>query len=117
MKVLALGLALMLAAPALGDIVHLNDGTSVEGTVRRTRDGYVITDASGKTTTIPAEAVKSFELKSSASPVGAEDRLASLRRAVVNLDDLRQIIDRYKSFIAQTKGTPAGKDAEQELAQ
>src|SRR5690242_14214426 len=102
MKVVVLGVALALASPALGDIVHLNDGTSVEGSVRRTRDGYVVTDASGKTTTIPAEAVKSFELKSTPASAGsAEDRLASLRRAVANLDDLKQIVDRFKVFVAQ----------------
>jgi Flp pilus assembly protein TadD len=121
MKVVALGFALALAVPALvvpalGDIVHLKDGTSVEGSVRRTRDGYVITDASGKVTTIPADEVKSFELKSAPSAGGAEERLASLRRAVNNLDDLKQIIDRYKAFIAQTKGTPVGNDAEKDLA-
>jgi Tfp pilus assembly protein PilF len=118
MKVLVLAAALALAVPALGDIVHLNDGTSVEGSVRRTRDGYVVTDASGKTTTIPTDAVKSFELKSSTpSPNGAEDRLASLRRAVGNLDDPKQIVDRFKTFVAQTKGTPAGTEAEKDLAQ
>ena len=118
MKVVVLGVALALVTPALGDIVHLNDGTSVEGSVRRTRDGYIVTEASGKTTTIPADAVKSFELKSSAPTAGgAEDRLASLKRAVGNLDDLKQIIDRYKAFIAQAKGTPAGNEAEKELAQ
>jgi Tfp pilus assembly protein PilF len=118
MKVLAVALALALAAPALADIVHLKDGTSVEGTVRRTRDGYVLTDSTGKTITIPTDDVKSFELKNSApTPNDAGERLASLKRAVTNLDDLRQIIDRYKAFIAATKGTPAGNEAEKDLAQ
>src|SRR3954465_13471112 len=118
MKVLTVALALALAAPALADIVHLKDGSSVEGTVRRTRDGYVVTDSAGKTTTVPADDVKSFELKNASTTAnGAEDRLASLQRAVTNLDDLKTIIDRYKTFIAATRGTPAGNEAEKDLAQ
>ena len=118
MKVFALAVALAAAAPALGDIVHLKDGSSVEGTVRRTREGYVVTDPTGKVTTVPTDAVQSFELKNSSPTANdAEDRLASLRRAVGNLDDIKQIIERYKAFVAATKGTPAAAEAEKELAQ
>jgi Flp pilus assembly protein TadD len=118
MKRLASILLMAFAVPAMGDIVHLNDGSSIEGTVKRTREGYLVTDSAGKTTTVPMDAVKSFELKSSNAPGGgADDRLGSLRRAVGNLDDIKQIIERYKAFVAQTKGTPVGKEAEQDLAQ
>jgi len=114
---MAVATLLVAGSAGLADIVHLNDGSAVEGTIRRSRDGYIVTDATGKSTAIPDSAVKSVELKKATTPEGAEDRLASLRRSVGNLDDLRQIIERYKSFVAQTRGTPAGKDAEQDLAQ
>src|SRR5258707_6344889 len=116
MKRLVAIMVALLAAPVLAVIVHLRKGSDVEGTIKRTRDGYVVTDASGKTTVVPESEVKSVELKKTTTPNAAEGGLASLRRAVANLDDLRQIIDRYKSFIAQAKGTPAGKESQQDLA-
>ncbi len=99
MKVIALGVALALVTPALGDIVHLNDGTSVEGSVRRTRDGYVVTDASGKTTTIPADAVKSFELKSTAPTAGS-----SLTSAPVAITARRWASAKSRSAPSMTGG-------------
>lgn len=113
---MAVATLLLAGSAGFADVVHLNDGSTVEGTIKRARDGYVVTDAAGKTTLIPDADVKSVELKKTTTPNAAEDRLASLRRAVTNLDDIRQIIDRYKSFVAQAKGTPAGKEAEQDLA-
>ena len=117
MKSFAFVLALCIASSAMADIVHLNDGSTIEGTIKRTRDGYIVTDASGKATTVSADAVKSIELKKSPGPQSAEESLASLRRTVANIDDIKQIIARYKSFITQNAANPTAKEAEQDLAQ
>lgn len=110
-------LALLLAVPALADIIHLNDGTTLQGDIKRTADGWLVTDATGKVTAIPAADVKSIELKKAASPEGAEQQLASLRRSVANLDDVKRILERYQSFIKQNAGSAAAADARKDLAQ
>jgi hypothetical protein len=116
MKSLAFLLACLLATLALADVVHLKDGTTVEGTIKFTRGAYIVTDASGKTTTVPADAVTSFEIKKMPGPQSAQENLESLRRSVANLDDLKQIVSRYKSFVTQNASTPAGADAQKDLA-
>jgi Tfp pilus assembly protein PilF len=117
MKPLAFILASSFAAATLADVVHLKDGTSVEGSIKVTRDGYVVTDSSGKTITVPADSVKSFEIKKTVGSQSSQENLESLRRSVANLDDLKQIVSRYKGFVAQNAGTPAGGEAQKDLAQ
>src|SRR5436305_4867252 len=100
------------------DTLTLKDGSRVEGDVKRTSDGYTITTKDGKTQTVRASDVASIQPGSSDknSAASSADRLGSLRRSVESITDVRQIIDRYKRFIDQNKGTPAAKDAEQDLA-
>jgi tetratricopeptide (TPR) repeat protein len=117
MKSLVFLLGCCLAIPALGDVVHLKDGSTLEGSIKRTRDGYVVSDADGKTTTVPADSVASIELKKPGGSQSAQEGLDSLRRSVANLDDLKQIISRYKSFIDQHASTPIGAEAQKDLAQ
>ena len=109
---------LLLAVPLFGDIVTLNDGTKIEGHVKRTPDGYVITDTSGAQKVVAASDVQSVELKKAPeTPAGAEQSLASLRRSAENLTDPNEAVQRYQSFIAQNPGTPAANTAGQDLAQ
>ena len=117
MKSLAFIVACCFTVAGLADVVHLKDGTTLEGSIKVTRGGYVVTDASGKTTTVPAESVTSFEIKKTVAPQSAQENLDSLRRSVANLDDLKQIVSRYKSFVAQYASTPAAGEAEKDLAQ
>lgn len=107
-----------LAAPAIGEVVHLNDGTTIEGTLQRTNDGWTVTAADGKVTTVTRSQVRSIEFKKSGAAPGdsAGQRLASLRRAMANQNDLPRIIERFKAFIAQNPNTPAAKEAEQDLS-
>ncbi|HEY2586125.1 MAG TPA: tetratricopeptide repeat protein [Tepidisphaeraceae bacterium] len=107
-----------LAAPVMGEVVHMNDGTTIEGTLQRTNDGWMVTTADGKVTTVSRSQVRSIEFKKSdASPGDSPDqRLASLRRAVANQNDIPRILERFKTFIAQNPNTPAAKEAEQDLA-
>ena len=115
MKPLVFCVMALLAVPSFGEVVHLTDGSTLEGDLRRTNDGWLVTDASGKVTVVTASQVKSIELKKGAAGDSADQKLGSLRRAVANLGDVKQIVERYKSFIAQNAGTPAGKSAEEDL--
>jgi Tfp pilus assembly protein PilF len=111
-------LTIAIAIPAAGEVVHLKDGTTLEGILQRTTDGWMITTADGKVTAVTRSQVKSIEFKKSGMTPGdsADQRLASLRRAVANQGDLPRIIERFKTFIAQNPDTPASKDAAQDLA-
>lgn len=99
-------LMLCLVLPAPGDIVHLQDGSQVEGIIHKTDDGYAVTTSTGAVTNVPADKVASIEIKPASSPEASMSRLASLRRAVENLSDINQILDRYQYFIQQNAGTP-----------
>lgn len=113
---LPVGMAFM-AVGVSGEILHLNDGTKVEGVVKRNGDGYDVTDASGKLIHVAAEDVKRIEIGSKvAGVVETESRLQSLRRSVENLSDIKAIIDRYTRFIDQNKDSPITKEAELDLA-
>ena len=106
------------AVIASADVVHLNDGTTVEGIVRRSDDGWVVT-ANGKSTTIPADQVASIEMKAAAGADArlAAERLASLRRAVQNSDNLPDIIARFQRFVDTTTDPTAVASAKKDLAQ
>ena len=106
---------LVAAALACGDVIVLNDGTRLEGTIQKTDDGWTITDSSGKQTNVTPDEVKSFEV-SGASADTTADALASLRRSAQNMSDLQAIIDRYQKFIADNSGSPATADAQSDLA-
>ena len=108
---------MLLTVPAIGEVVHLNDGTTLEGGLQHTSEGWVVTGADGKVTTVTASQVKSIEFKKSQTPSDTpEQRLASLRRAVANQSDAAKVIERFNAFIAQNPNTPAAKDAVQDLA-
>lgn len=106
---------LVLPSFAFGDIVRLKDGSTLEGELKRSGDGYIVTDSNGKATSVTADRVASIEIKPSGGPQAAMARLQSLRRAADNLPDIKQIIERYESFLAQNKGTPAADAAKGDL--
>jgi tetratricopeptide (TPR) repeat protein len=64
----------------------------------------------GASTTGPAAATP----PAASSEVDA--RLASLRRSVENLSDIKMVLDRYARFIDQYKQTPAAREAERDVA-
>jgi hypothetical protein len=104
--------AMAVPSIALAEILHLNDGSTVEGVMKRTEDGYDITDAAGKLTHVPTESVKRIEIGSKSNGVvETQGRLQSLRRSVENLSDIKAILDRYTRFIDQNKDSPLVKDA------
>jgi tetratricopeptide (TPR) repeat protein len=108
----------LVAAPMLcGDVVHLKDGTSVQGIVKHVDDGWVVRD-SGKTTRVASEQVESIELTptTSPSPAVASDRLESLRRSVEGLSDLNEIVTRFQRFVDQNTDPLAQAAAKTDLA-
>jgi tetratricopeptide (TPR) repeat protein len=108
---------IVLTVPAIGEVVHLNDGTTLEGELQRTSEGWVVTGSDGKVNIVTPSQVKSIEFKKSGTPSDTpEQRLASLRRAVANQSDVAKVIERFNAFIAQNPNTPAAKDAGQDLA-
>ncbi len=105
---------------ARADVLHRTDGTIIEGDVKKSPEGWVVTDAKGMVTAIPAGEVKSIELRSTIAGKGSADaveaRLFSLRRSVENLDNINDVIERYQRFVEQNAGTEVGKAGQKELA-
>jgi hypothetical protein len=105
---------------ALADIVTLNDGTKLEGDVKKTDRGWVITTSDGKTIEVAADKVKSIQLGKGTGEKGTPERamsdLLSLRRSVENVTDPNQAIERFKRFIESNKDTPAAAEATKDLA-
>lgn len=103
--------------PALADVVHLKDGTTLEGDVKRNDDGWIVYNH-GAATKVRSDQVVSIEMKPSAaaSPQVAAERLASLRRSVENVTDLKEIISRYQRFITQTNDPASVTEAKKDLA-
>src|SRR4051812_30607504 len=88
-------MALPLAVPAAAGVVRLTDGTSVEGEVHKSDEGWVVTGPGGKRTVIPAGKVASVEVRKPAGDEAAARELASLRRAMASRTDIKQVLDRY----------------------
>jgi Flp pilus assembly protein TadD len=109
----------LLALPVMGDTLVLQDGSRLEGNLKRTPDGYELTDSTGKVRQIKASEVASISVGKTdpGSAASAKDRLASLKRSVEQLSDLDQIIERFNRFIEQTSDEVVKSDAKKELDQ
>src|SRR5438552_3360847 len=108
---------LVLCTPAFGDVVHLKDGSRLDGDVKKGSAGYVVTLSDGKVQVVAPDQVKSIELAATpGSPDAAKEKLASLRRSVEYLDDVKKIIEKYQRFIEQNAGTSIETDARKDLA-
>lgn len=111
-------LALLLTFPCMADIVELKDGSRLEGDLKRTPEGYEIRAADGTLTRVRTDQVASVRIGKAdpKSPAAAQERLASLKRSAESLNDLDQILERFKAFIEQNKGTPVAEEARKEMA-
>jgi tetratricopeptide (TPR) repeat protein len=106
-----------LAGPVRADVIHLNDGSQIEGEIRKTEDGWVVTGADRKPWVIAAERVAFIEARPKAGVDSADQRLASLRHAVENTADIKQTLARYKTFIDQNPGLADKARADMQLWQ
>src|SRR5687767_4778464 len=75
------------------DVIRLHDGTRYEGEIKRESDGYVVTLAGGRRLLVPIDKVAALEATPKNGAGIPEQRLESLRRAVANVSDLKQIIE------------------------
>jgi Flp pilus assembly protein TadD len=116
MRIVSILLVALFCCSLRADVILLKDGTRVEGDLKRGEGGYDVTDADGKVTHVASTDVQSIQLGKSGGAASAMEKLASMRRSVDSIDDLNRIIARYQDFIKQNAGTPAAKQAEQELA-
>jgi tetratricopeptide (TPR) repeat protein len=113
---LSLGL-LAAPIPAFADIVHLKSGGKLEGSIKKTEDGYDVTLPNGTVRKVSPAEVKSVELKTSAAPDEVQRRFDSLKRSTDNVSDPKIAVVRYKDFIAKTPAdVPSVADAKRELA-
>jgi tetratricopeptide (TPR) repeat protein len=118
MRIVILLAMMFFTSPLLADIIHLNDGGAINGDIKKAADGWYVTTSDGKTTHVSTEVVRSIELAPRGDPKDvAVGRLASLRRSIDALGDLKVIIDRYEKFIEQNKGLPIIEEANKDLAQ
>src|SRR3954466_13650226 len=109
--------ALFLVSPALADILHLTDGSKLEGTLKREKGGWSVTDVNGKVTIVADEKIESVQKSSNRPPADeAASKIASQRRAVEAFSDINAIIERWTKFIEQNKDAPAAEEAKKELA-
>ncbi len=109
--------ALTCCAVAAGGVLQLRDGERVEGDLRRSTTGWEVTQADGTVRIIPESEVVSIQASGSAADASgsANARLASLRRAVENLSDINQILERYQQAMKQLSGTPAEAEAQADI--
>jgi len=122
---------LLLSGVAGADVVHLSDGSTREGTVKRVAGAYELIRADGTVEQIPAGQVKSIELRrtgapapgATTAPVSADpsltptdaSTLASLRRSLENVTDPKQAVDRLEAFIERNKQSPVAAVAGADL--
>lgn len=117
MKKAAWILLLMTASsPVAADLVHLKDGTVLEGDLKRNDDGWRITTADGSFIDVTERQVARVEIqpRSLEGPGGdavAVSRLNSLKKSVESLDDPQAAIERYDSFIERYADTSVVADA------
>jgi tetratricopeptide (TPR) repeat protein len=114
--ILAIGIGLA-PLPAHAEIVRMKDGSSLEGTVKHTEDGYDVTVAGGKVIHIDAEKVKSIDIGTKVPGAAeGESRLNSLRRSVENSTDIKSVLEKYARFIEQNKDSAVGREAARDVA-
>jgi Flp pilus assembly protein TadD len=114
--VVAIGIAVA-SLPTRGEIVRMKDGSTLEGSVKHTEDGYDVTVAGGKVIHIDADKVKSIDIGTKVPGAAeAEGRLNSLRRSVENSTDIKAVLEKYARFIEQNKDTAVGREAAQDVA-
>jgi Flp pilus assembly protein TadD len=115
--ILAIALALAFPVAVLADTVILNNGTQLQGDVKRTDTGWTVTTADGKTLDLAANDVKSIEVGSARpTEATAQANLASLRRSVAALASPQLALERYQRFLTQSKGTAAYDQAKTDMA-
>lgn len=117
MKRLIVLIALLLPVSAQADVVLLTDGTRLEGSVRRSGDGFAVTDAKGQVRIVAPDEIRSIQILQTPDTRPTTSALEDLRGALADCDDPKQAIDRYHNFLAAHPDGPAAIEARSDLAQ
>lgn len=112
----AIGLPGVPGNAAWADVLVKNDGTRLEGDVRREGESWVVIGKDGSRTLVRPSEVKGIEYTGRSGGSNAEAGLASLRRASENQTDPVRVVERYRQFIETNKGTPVAEEAAKDLA-
>jgi Flp pilus assembly protein TadD len=115
MRFVTLLVVLGVCGVAVADVLVLDDGTRVQGKARKVDDQWIVTDAAGHETAVPAGKIKEFILGGNESHTPA-DRLAELRGTAERLSDLRQIIGHYETFLKSVSDAAVADQAKADLA-
>jgi tetratricopeptide (TPR) repeat protein len=100
----------------LADAVVLKDGTRVEGDVKRTETGYTVTSTTGKSVDVGINDVQSIEVDGGkTTDATSASNLASLRRSVEVLTSPATVLERYRRFLDQNRGTASIEDAKRDM--
>lgn len=113
------GLGASLPPASCADVVHLKDGSTLHGDVKRNGDQYLVVAEDGTTTVVKPEQVQAVEVGRAPTTSSADQAalgLASLRRAVQRVGDTASVIARYQQFLDRYGGTPSGAEALKDLA-
>ena len=118
LSILAIATLVMGSTCAHGDVVHLKNGKTLVGDVKREEDQYVVYQTDGVIHRVQADQVVRIELVPTTQPAARDGdlKLASLRRSLEFVTDPAKAIDRYRSFIETHHDQPAGRDAEKDLS-
>jgi Tfp pilus assembly protein PilF len=115
-KILFLG-AVLAGSPLPADVLHLKDGSMLQGTLKHTDDGWLVLNDGVKAVHVLADQVDSIELTNAAAkPRAAMERLDSLRHSVDSLTDLSEIVSRFQRFVDQSTDSAATTEARKDLA-
>jgi tetratricopeptide (TPR) repeat protein len=103
---------------ARADIIELQDGRKINGSMQRQGDMMVIKGDDGKTTTVPPAAIVKVTLQSNTPP----DQLASAEwtRVQAQLNKattLEAVIDLHKKFLAKYPDQPVSADVKKSLGE
>lgn len=115
---LVIGYGWLAASLSMGDTLRLKDGRALVGEVKRQDDVWAVTQPDGQVTRVPVEDVAAIEMDKTptTSPDALNEKLESLRRSVAALDDIAQIIERYRRFIASSSDPKVAGEAGKDLA-
>lgn len=110
---------LVVAGICRGDIVTLNDGSTVAGKLQKYGDNWIVTKADGTRVTVKSDDVSGIEVSrgnAQNAAANAKADLQSLRGVADNQADLRAIIQRYQKFIDNPANATVRDDAAKDLA-
>ena len=106
-----------ITTPAWADILHLKDGTSVRGDVKKDPTGYVVVLPDGTQRMVPSDKVRSIEIAAEPGSSDADmQNLRSLRRTVDYLDDPAKAIAKYQGFIDRNANKVIELEARHDLS-